>query len=187
MASSAPVFINQSARYASTEISSSFAPEAKILNGAMSPRPKRMPTDVLYGDWRDSSPVVHQAIRVLDHIQVLLIRAGETLESDPIASDDFINRLVPFLTELFCCRSIGEGFAVVSNALLCAVQNHATEKWERVQLDAVFQQVARLRREPFLRFEGAIEVVENLEAVDLIPEPRAFDYLADWLDDKSVC
>ena len=130
--------------------------------------------------------VVHQAIRLLDRLQTLLIEALRTLDIDPITSDDFVNRLVPFLTELFCCRAIGEGFAAASNAILCAVQNHATKKWHRFELEAVLRQVVRLRREPFLKFEGAIEIVEQLEAASLIPEPQSFHYLADWLDDKSV-
>jgi hypothetical protein len=184
---SQPLFIDSSPRYRPTELASGEA----MLKDAAEPRQsesrdRRIPTDTLYNDWDESTQLTRQAIRIMGEAGTLLKSAIELLDSDPIASDDAMNHLTPLLTELFCCREIGQGFSSVSNALLCAVQNHATERWQRHQLIAVARELSGLRAEPFLRFENAIDAVERLESAGLVPEPKGFEYLSDWLDGESI-
>ena len=130
--------------------------------------------------------MLRAAIELMDRSISLMQSAINDLAADPIASDDTMTKLAPVLVEMFCCRQVGEGFATVVNALLCAVQNHASSKWLDNQLQVAMKEPKHLREEPFLKCDQALDVIDNLEGVDLTPQPQAFEYLADWLDAESI-
>ena len=87
------------------------------------------------------------------------------------------------LPELFCCRSLGDGFGIVVNGLMCAFQNLAGIPLRRDQAEKVRQTLIKLRSEPFLRADDAVQTIDVLEEVGLVLEPAEFNYLADILDE----
>src|ERR1700760_2465187 len=62
-------------------------------------------------------PKIVTAQRLLTEIIKRFEAASQETDSDPITADDFVQSTQPLLRELFCCRSIGEGFALIINAL----------------------------------------------------------------------
>jgi hypothetical protein len=105
---------------------------------------------------------------------------------DPISADDKMNRLLPVLKELFCCRELGEGFAATINSLICCVQNQGDAIWTGTQLKRFMDVLDSIRSEPYLQFESALTHIECLEAVGLLAEPRELEALSDWLDAQSL-
>lgn len=155
-----------------------------ILDGA---RPQTaIPINALYPDLDGATGVLRSALRLTESALALVEESAALRWSDPVGSDDRMNRLVPVLLELFCWRELGEGFAVVVNGLLCGVKNQVADTWNGPQLKAVHDVIYALRSEPYLDFDKAIRHVEQLEASGLTPEPRELEILADWLDAQSV-
>jgi hypothetical protein len=93
-------------------------------------------------------------------------------DGDLMTADVEIQKIQMSLPELFCCRTLGDGFGTIVNALICAFQNSDGNILEQNQiriLDNVFEE---LRDKPFLSVREADEKVELLESSGFDPYPK---------------
>ena len=145
---------------------------------------RRISTEELYEKFENVSPELNSAVRLLS---LCLEHIGQALEADrrndPIEADDATQRLQGLLPELFCCRSLGDGFGIIVNGLMCGFQNLGGIPLRREQMEKVRQVLIKLHSEPFLRAEDAVKTITALDESGLVLEPAEFDYLADMLDE----
>jgi hypothetical protein len=161
---------------------SDFAPEVRPTTKDKTTR--RIPTVELYSEFENVSPELNSAARLLSLSLEHLDRALRAQrDNDPIEADDATQRMQALLPELFCFRSLGDGFGIVVNGLLCGFQNLEGIPLQRDQLEKVRQTLLKLRSEPFLRESDAVTTVTVLEQAGFVVEPPEFEYLADLLDE----
>ncbi len=87
------------------------------------------------------------------------------------------------LPELFCCRSIGDGFAAIINAVFHGLKNSKSDAVSEKQIQQIRLVLQRIRIEPFIDFQRATEQILKLEDVGFTVEPEEFPALADLLDE----
>jgi len=144
----------------------------------------QIPTEDLYSNFENVSPELRTADRIisdcLGHIQraIAADRDGEV-----IMADDAVQSVQGLIPELFCCRTLGEGFGIITNGLLCAFQNLAGAPLRREQMDGMQRILQNLRAEPFVSSEIAVDKLGELERVGLKVEPPEFHILAELLDE----
>jgi hypothetical protein len=142
--------------------------------------PGRVSTDDLY-PLRDAlSDVIAKAFALLAEGRQRTERAAAALqEGDRIASDDEINRLQALLPELFCCRSIGDGFAAIIAAIHYGIKNMVGAPLNEQQLLAVGRLLRRVETEPFVNTDEVVNEIIFLEDTGLTVEPIAFAELSE--------
>ncbi len=100
-------------------------------------------------------------------------------DNDLIAVDTEIQKLQVLLPELFCCRSLGDGFGTMINAVMSAFEALDGNVPDRNQIEALRSLLAVLRDKPFLTPDEADEQLGRIEAVGLNPYPtELLDFLA---------
>lgn len=145
---------------------------------------QRISIEELYPASEAIKPELNVALRLLSVSSTCIQEAIELLHiGDSVASDDAIQRLQAILPELFCCRIISDSFGAMINATYHALKNQEGLPLTKHQIQAIGRAVSRIRSEPFMRFEAAVEEIMALEEVGFIVEPPEFEYLADWLDE----
>lgn len=101
---------------------------------------------------------------------------------DPIETDLSVQRAQVLLPKLFACRSVGDGFGVVINALYFAFANLRGTPLTSDQLNVVWRVLKELRARPVMSLEQGIQRVEELEARGLDVDPP---HIGDLLEDPS--
>jgi hypothetical protein len=143
--------------------------------------------DSLYPTQEGVSAELRTALRLLGLAGDRLDEALElSAAADSIGADDSVQRLAALLPELFCCRSLGDGFGGVINGIQCAWINQDGSALTRQQLEKVRWVIRRLREEPFIAELKALELLQELERAGLNVEPPGMEVLTDWLDGESV-
>jgi hypothetical protein len=136
----------------------------------------------LYPDWETLSPVFSTALRLMGEAREYIDRSLDFYDNhELISADDEIQKLQVLLPELFCCRSMGDGFGQVINATLNALDNTNGVPLNKDQVVALKRVFYNLHREPFISFDKAIDQTEILEDADLLIQPSSFNKLADFL------
>jgi len=107
-------------------------------------------------------------------------------DDDLVAADIELQHLQAVLPELFCCRSLGDGFGSVVNSLQIAFANQKGLPFNSEQVGAIARAVRRLRHEPFLSIDQAVDIVAALEDVDVVVEPPGLGELADLGNEQSL-
>jgi hypothetical protein len=92
-------------------------------------------------------------------------------DGDEIAADSETQKVQVLLPELFCCRSLGDGFGSVVNGLLGAFESLQGNPPSVPQLRKLNQVFILLRDKPFLSADEADEQLGQLESVNLSPYP----------------
>lgn len=145
---------------------------------------QRISIEELYPASEAIKPELNVALRLLS---VSSNRIQESIEllhiGDSVASDDAIQHLQAILPELFCCRSISDSFGAMINATYHALKNQEGLPLSKHQIQALGRALGRIRSEPYMRFETAVEEIMALEEAGFMVEPPEFEYLADWLDE----
>jgi len=143
---------------------------------------KRMPIDALYPD---ASPELGSARRLLSEALERLNDAHEALRSDNlIGAHNEQMRLQALLPELFCCRTLGDGFGVSVSGLFHALEN-IDGPISETQLTVIRRLVLRLNDEPFLSFEKASDLLSDLEAQSLDIDPPVIEQVARLFDETK--
>jgi hypothetical protein len=148
------------------------------------PRNKRIATEDLY-------PLSHELRPELSVMFVLLSEGLKHVSDaidmqnsgDVISSDDAIHRLQALLPELFCCRSISDGFGSIINAIYHSINNMHGNPLGSKQLHAVQRVLNRISTEPFLEYGEAVDEIMTLEDAGFEVEPSYYHYAADILDE----
>ena len=131
---------------------------------------------------------IRQAFRP-DHITALRLlslgvgRCQRALESmatnDTLAADTEIQKIQVLLPELFCCRTLGDGFGTIINALISAFETLAGETPNKKQIMMFGRVLRQLREKPFMSADEADEQLELLESVGLSVYPaELLDFLS---------
>lgn len=114
-------------------------------------------------------------------------------DGDLLAADDAVQQVQALLPELFCLRSIGDGYGAVVNALIIIFDNQAGRPLAMEQLRAVRAALHTLRSRPRLSIDAAVDAVLDLEKAGLDVNPRQHGAISDLLgalgnarDDEGV-
>jgi len=154
------------------------ADEPKIQEAAG----ERLTLDDLFPTREFGNKRLTNALALLDRAVEHIDHAIQLSNSDDcVGADDEFQRLGVLLPELFCCRDIGDGFGSVVNGLWSALQNLQGKAASPQQLVAFGHILRKIRNEPLLSEDTAVELLVSLEERDLTVEPPGFDILADWL------
>ncbi len=147
--------------------------------------PEHISIDQLYHTREALSLELRTALHLLSENILRLQEAEMQLsQGNAIAADNAVQRLQADIPELFCCRTLGDGFGLVVNALNMALHNRNGVPLELTQLRLVTQIIRRLKSEPFLSTDRAVEQVGKLEAAEFEVAPPGFEYLADLLSNE---
>ncbi len=147
------------------------------------PAPAVPKVDDLYRDLTTSR--LKTALELLDEALRFADAAAASLEDeDVIGADDELSKLAALLPELFCCRSLGEGFAAVVNALRQSLLNRLEKPLDPAQLAAIRRALTLVRTKPFISFEDAVRMVMMMEDAGLDVDHPAIEVVAD--DAESI-
>jgi hypothetical protein len=133
----------------------------------------------LYPEQIGRSALLIRARMLLAQGEQSLLRARDYIVNEDIVRADYeVTLFQGAIPELFCCQSIGEGFATIVVALRWALKNRKGAPLNLEQLNAVLNCVVKLHAELFLKYETALDLLDTLEAVGLnndvsIAEPLA--------------
>jgi hypothetical protein len=136
-----------------------------------------MPWDALYPAEEIIDPKIVAAQRLLTDVIKNIEIASRDYNSDPISADDHAQSTLPLLAELFCCRSIGEGFAVIVNAITIGLLNRHGEPLSQKQLHAIMRSLKSLKSHLFLRYDAALRILIELKQVGLNIHPETLQHL----------
>lgn len=141
-------------------------------------------TEELYPLSSEIRPELARAFELINEGVAYLSNAITMLdEGDLLSSDDYINRLQALLPEIFCCRSIGDGFGEIINAVFHSIANKQGAPLNNTELQAIKNILKRISTEPFISTEDAVDEIIKIEEVGFEVEPSHFKFLADMLDD----
>ncbi len=130
--------------------------------------------------YSEISSVLSTAIQLLEEGVQHLESAVDSFQSqDFITADDQIQHFQRLVPELFCCRTLGDGLGAVVNSLQIAFGNRKGVPLELPQIRAIKRVVERIRKEPFVTFDKAVDLVIVLEDVGLDVTPPAVAHLAE--------
>jgi len=124
----------------------------------------------------------HRLKRALDLLgeSIKLIESSLALDdADPIACDDQMQLFYSLLPELFCCRSVGDGFGSIVNAVQQAAANQQGVPMDRKQMEALLSVLRSLRQGPFILHRDAVDMIMRLEDAGLMVDPPALSEIAD--------
>jgi hypothetical protein len=137
----------------------------------------------LYPEFLDDSRLL-KALGLIERIRLILQGA---LSLDP--SDDFFSfdqevmKARALLEKVFRYREIGEGFAALINANIWALANRSPGSPSKRQINTILASLDRLANGPYMHFDTAMQVMDDLEGADLDIEPPSLDILISELDD----
>ena len=126
-------------------------------------------------DWKELYPAETGRSALLIRAQTLLAQGERSLrkaldcimDEDAVGADYEITLFQGAIPELFCCKSIGEGFATIVIVLRWALKNRRGDPLTSEQLSVVLNCVVRLNKELFLTYETALNLIDDLENVGL--------------------
>jgi hypothetical protein len=103
--------------------------------------------------------------------------------NDIAASDDAVMRLQVILPELFCCRSLSDGFGATVLAIYYSLHNMEGNPLNSSQLKAIKAVIKRLKTEPYLAIDEAVDEIMNLDNVGFKTESPHLDDISGLLND----
>lgn len=113
-----------------------------------------------------------QMVRALELLkQAIQFLADAQKSKTTLEADRLVQRVQSLLPKLFSCRSIGDGFGVIVNALDFAFVNLRGTPLTARQLNAVWRVLRELRHHPAMTLEQGIQRVEEFEEEDLEVDP----------------
>jgi hypothetical protein len=120
------------------------------------------------------------ALRNLDEALEYIDSALKALEcGEFLSADDKIIHFQGILPELFCSRSLGDGFGMVINAMMIALRNDDVTPLEEKQIRAIRISLIHLMRKPLLSENEAVNLLERLDQAGLETDPPELDFVAD--------
>jgi len=151
-------------------------------------KPSRTATvEDIYPRLMEEASVLRTAIALLGEAEQRADAAVAAIgDDDLVAADIELQHLQAVLPELFCCRSLGDGFGSIVNGIQIAFANQRGLLFNSEQVGAIARAVRRLQHEPFLSIDQAVDIVAALEDVDIIVEPPGLGELADLGNEQSL-
>ncbi len=151
-----------------------------LIEGRHNASATRLDIDELYSDASLRPDSLNSALALLHEGGQILDQAIEFLrDGDAIASDDSITRFQALLPELFCFRSLGDGFALIVSSMFNSVKNLAGKPMLEEQILAIAFVTRYVRSEIYCSIGPAIDVVEKLVDAGLNVEPPLLHLVTD--------
>jgi hypothetical protein len=146
----------------------------RIVDDIAVPRSRiALTVDDVYGELDTRDSVLGSALRLLIEAESKLIEGQVSAAAgDQISADDATQHFQALLPELFCCRSLGDSFATIINALFHGLKNLNGLPIAEAQITQMLNSIRVLRRRPFLEYGEALALVSRLEATGLRVEPQ---------------
>jgi hypothetical protein len=139
-----------------------------------------IPIDVLYPATENNRHDLIQALQLLPKAVTALENARDALRAnDILQSDHHVHSVQLLLPELFRCRTIGDGFGAIVNALEIAFVNQRGEPLGEKQIITALRVLKDLRSRPFVPFDSALQTIEELEKAGLCVDPVTLGELLD--------
>ena len=153
-----------------------------VDENSSSPLKTRINTQDLYPASQELQPELARAFTLLDEATKKLDNSILAInDNDEITSDDCIQQLRMLLPELFCCRTLGDGFASVINAVHYSIENQEDKFFNHSELSVLKFALNRIKTEPFISFDEAVDEVILLEDKGFIVTPTKLEVLTDLL------
>ncbi|WP_339135650.1 MAG: hypothetical protein WGN25_18515 [Candidatus Electrothrix sp. GW3-4] len=140
---------------------------------------EKIKTRALYPCQESITPLFNKALLLLDKAIEEITEARESLKNDDfIGQDNAMLHLAKILAELFCCRSLGDGFGAVVSALFHALANrdHGALTTE-TQINQIASILRKIQEEPFIQFEESIDMIMDLEDLEFNINPAHVDQM----------
>lgn len=123
-----------------------------------------------------------EARKMLGNVLQYLNKANASAnESDVIAADDALNHAIATCAKAFHFQHLGEGFGMVVNGALSALENTVGRPFHVKQTVAIKGLLETLIREPYLTTEAASQLLEDAEVSGISTEPAGTAVLLDWV------
>lgn len=137
----------------------------------------------LYPIRNEFNPTLSTAIQLLlESIDYVNESYEMLIDGDIISSDDAVHKFQALLPELFCCRTLGDGFGLIVNSIFNAINNLNGTPLNKNQLKAILKLLKRIYSEPYIDFEEASEELISIEELGLIFITSDIKYLTDLLN-----
>jgi hypothetical protein len=149
----------------SDEEPSAFYGFAVETQGATAPEP--IAIDALYVPGTLSKMVT--ALGLLGEMSSILNEARAS--SNRMEADRLMQRAQPILPKLFECRSVGDGFGSIVNALHIAFRNLNGKPLTAEQVNVIWRVIRELRKYPAMPLETGVAKIEELEESGLPVDP----------------
>jgi hypothetical protein len=127
---------------------------------------------------------VIKAIELLAESARLLEIARSMVAVNPIEADRSLQRFRLLLPELFSCRIIGDGFALIISTLEFAFGNLQERLPTADQISVMWRTLRELRSRPVLPFDQALLCVADFETHGLEVDPPILSSLLDQPEDE---
>lgn len=101
--------------------------------------------------------------------------------SEFMQSDDAIQKIYALMPELFCCRTLGDGFGLLIKAVFHSIQNSNGKPFDETQIAALQRTLTRLYNEPYITFQVALQLELLLEGTGLLVDPATLPHFIEAL------
>ena len=137
----------------------------------------------LYSD-REPDSIFSKAFESLMHaISALRVAQGFDSMDEFLFFDLEIMKAKTFLLSAFKLREIGDGYTALVNAIIWALTNRSPGGPTGKQLGVIVAALDRLQHAPYMHFDSAMTIMDNLEEAGLDIEPISLDLLMVGNDD----
>jgi hypothetical protein len=161
--------------------------ETELPNTDVGNQQKRSTSiDDLYDSDTPTGALIHNARRILSEIEARAAEAQRLHNArDFIGADNEIALLQADLPELFCCSTLSDGFAAVVIAIFHGLRNRGFDALNIDQLFVVRRATEKLRSDPFLDFNLALDLIDALADSGLKTDPVESEHLGELLADPQ--
>jgi len=186
---SAPIGTREERQKETTEISEAkiyrlidyMKPDIQEGNDSPGIPQKQISIEELYPEWEEHASAAFR--NAMQNLRKSLGFINDALSSEKqgesVAADDSVLHFTQLLPKLFCSRSLGDGFGMIINALMIAIQNRLGNPLETSQILAIKHCLEKLRNQPFMSVEEAVSEVILLEGQGLNPDLPELGHVAD--------
>jgi len=137
----------------------------------------QMSWEELYPFEEVADPLMVAAHRTLAEVIKRLEAAFQEVDSDPVTADDYVQSAHPLLAELFCCRSLGDGFGAIVNAIFIALLNQRGEPLSKKQIGLLMRSLRELKSHLFLTYDSGLRMLREFKKQGLRIHPEALQHL----------
>jgi hypothetical protein len=164
-----------------TQLMGSFTLAATVMHGS-----RTLDWNELYaGEVGRSALLLRARVLLAQGLQSLQKAYDYVKDENTVSADFEITLFQGAVPELFCCNQISEGFAAIVVALNWALKNRRGDPLTPEQLRAILNCVGRLNNELFLKYEVALDLIDDFENVGLNTDPSIAEPLATLLIDET--
>jgi hypothetical protein len=125
-----------------------------------------------------------KGLNLIERARVCLQNA---LKFDPSTEfflfDQEVMKTRALLVKAFQYRNIGDGYAALVNAIIWALANRKPSQPSKRQISVISASLDRLTNGPYMHFDTAMQVMDEMEEADLDIEPPSLDILTAEFDD----